>query len=325
MTRAVAYIGTPGYLFHTMLSAAQAVRRVDHDTQVHVVALTQPGVAEAELSVMAGVAQAHGVIMHRVGRDLLGGLSPVFGRLFLDEVLPADVDTVLYLDCDTQIRGPLSPLLDHTLERGRLAAVRDPMAAIRRTHRSLRRRIDQAWDAAGIPVQARAGYVNAGMLLFHRADLAGFRERALAANAERGARFTFLDQDALNTALWDVIDHVGLEWNYPGFLLGVDWPTRDAARVVHYMSDPRPWHGSYRPWGAESHRPYAELVRRHPELAPYWDRPGATRALRNHAQQLYKACTEGRHWRSAPFRAALDQVYPGLEPRVPSPASGPGR
>ena len=94
------------------------------------------------------------------------------------------------------------------------------------------------------------------------------------------------------------------------FLLGVDWRARDDARIVHYMSNPRPWHGSYLPWRREGYRPYADLVRRHPELKPYWNRPALPRTLRNHAQQVYKACSEGRHWRSAPFRASLETVYP---------------
>ena len=322
-TRAVAYTATPGYLFQTILSAVQARRNVDDATQVHVAALVEPGAAESELDGRQRPSpSAHGIRVQRVASGVLEGLHPMFGRLFLDRVLPEAIDTVLYLDGDTQVRGPLTPLLDKPLARGRLAAVIDPMSAVRRTHRGLGRRIDRGWDAAGLPPQARQGYVNSGVLMFHRADLASFRERVLAANADHGATFTHADQDAINYALWDVIDHVELEWNYPAFLLGVDWKARDDARVVHFMSNPRPWHGSYLPWRREGYRPYADLVRRHPELSPYWGRPALPRALRNHAQQVYKACSEGRHWRSARFRAALEAVYPG---RLDGAAAGEGR
>jgi hypothetical protein len=308
--RAVAYTATPGYLFQTILSAVQARRNVGDDTDVHVVALVEGADAEPELKVMASVAAAEDIAFHRVPRRVLDGLHPTFARLFLDHVLPEGIGKVLYLDGDTQVRGSLAPLLERPLDRGRLAAVLDPMTAIRPSHRRLRRRIDRAWDAADLSTRTRARYVNAGVLVFHRADLGGFRERVLSRYAQRGSTFTFADQDAINSTLSDAIDHLEVEWNYPGFLLGVDWPARDNARIVHFMSDPRPWHGSYLPWRHEGYRPYGDFVRQHPELSPYWSRPGAGRTVRNYAQQIYKACSEGRHWRSAGFRASLQLIYP---------------
>jgi Glycosyl transferase family 8 len=320
--RAVAYTATPGYLFQTLLSAVQARRNVAEDTDVHLLALVQRGEAERELEVMASVATAHGITFHRVPREILSGLHPTFARLFLDEALPEGIGKVLYLDGDTQVRGSLAPLLDRPLDRGRLAAVRDPMTVIRPSHRRLRRRIDRAWDAADLSAGMRSRYVNAGVLVFHLADLAGFRERVLSQYAERGSSFPYRDQDAINSTLSDLIDHLEVEWNYPGFLLGVDWAARDNARIVHFMSDPRPWDGSYLPWRRDGHRPYEDLVRQHPELSPYWRRPRGARALRNHAQQIYKAFTEGRHWRSAPFRACLQLVYPDRL-TTSAPRSGP--
>lgn len=310
LQRAVAYTATPGYLFQTMLSAVQARSNVDNGTQVHVIAVAGRGDAGPELAVMASVAAAHNIIFRQVTPDVVDDLHPTFARLFLDRVLPKEIGTVLYLDGDTQVLGPLTPLLTRPPERGRLAGVLDPMAAIRLTHAKLRRQIDRDWDSAGMPEGARRGYVNAGVLLFDRADLQDFRAAALARYAEGDGRLPYADQDAINAALWTDIEHLELEWNYPGFLLGVDCPARAGARIIHYMSSPRPWHGSYLPWRRAGYLPYVELVREHPELALYWARPSIARIGRNHAQQLYKSCSEGRVWRSARFREALELLYP---------------
>ena len=40
----------------------------------------------------------------------------IFARLFSASLLPPDVEKIIYLDCDTLIRGPLSPLWDEDLE-----------------------------------------------------------------------------------------------------------------------------------------------------------------------------------------------------------------
>jgi lipopolysaccharide biosynthesis glycosyltransferase len=208
------------------------------------------------------------------------------------------------------VRGDLTPLFARPLDPGRLGAVRDPMVAVRRAHRGFRRRIDAGWDAAGLPAAARLGYVNSGVLLFHRADLAGFREQVLRDHREHGDGYTHPDQDAVNRALAAAIDHLELEWNYPGFLLDVDVPARHDARVVHFMSHPSPWQGCHWPWGRRGFEPYAGLVREHPGLAPYWDRARGARAARHAAQQLWKSRTEGRTWRSARFRDAVLAVYP---------------
>lgn len=60
-------------------------------------------------------------------------------------------------------------------------------------------------------------------------------------------------------------------------------------RVVHFMSQPRPWNASLPPWGAAFHAPYRDLVRDEPELSRYWQRFGAGTWARYRAQHTVKA------------------------------------
>ncbi len=75
-----------------------------------------------------------------------------YSRLLLTELLPTDVDKVLYMDCDMLVSSDLKPLLDTDLTSYELAAVEDTMYPELKTQ---------------IGLNSTDAYFNAGLLLIN--------------------------------------------------------------------------------------------------------------------------------------------------------------
>ena len=117
----------------------------------------------------------------------------IMGRLFVGELLPADVDKVLYLDCDTVVLHSVRELYCTSLKNNIIAAVEEPTAPERVRYE--------------IRLDAAASYVNSGVLLI---NLKAWREQNIG---ERIIRYCqsiqnvslFGDQDGINGALrWNI-------------------------------------------------------------------------------------------------------------------------
>lgn len=166
-------------------------------------------------------------------------------RLLLPEVLPAEMERVIYLDADTLITGSLVDLWQTELAGHQLAAVRDagsPFAA---------GPYGTDWRALGL--EPGDPYFNAGVLLIalDRWRSAQSSQRALELLRETKPRWG--DQDALNTVLRGAWKELPRRWNLQtldaagGGLAWALWrddveaALADAA-VVHYTDRVKPWH-----------------------------------------------------------------------------------
>jgi len=301
---AVCYTATSGYLFSTVLSALQARLHSDPASVSVLVCLIADHPSE-EQDVFESVCERNGIDFIVVPLSTLRGLHPAFARLFLDEILPSEVQEVLYLDGDTQVLADLTPLLEAAPPAGGVLAVRDPMVFIRQVSPSLRGKIDGWWDESGILPALRSNYVNSGVMRLSRAVLPELRDSVLDLIGGQGFSLHFKDQDAINIVLGPRIQPISLAWNFPGFLVGSNLVSVVSPRVVHFMSDPRPWEGPLPPWGAKYHEPYLAFVRQYPATAPYQSRLHGTRRVRYELQQRYKGLAEGRLWRR---KAAAEAV-----------------
>lgn len=173
-------------------------------------------------------------------------------RLFIDRVLE-DYDRALYLDSDVLVLSDLAPLLAADLGELPLAAVQDPIHGRYRYGSVL-----PGWKELGIPPDRE--YFNSGVLLLQLETCRRDRlfERALRFVEERPDCIRWPDQDALNWAVDDRWLRLGRAWNtapvspYVG-LPNIHHPAEDemplrmladeepAARIMHYMTDFRPW------------------------------------------------------------------------------------
>lgn len=169
-------------------------------------------------------------------------------RLFMGEVLPDDVERVLYLDCDTVILQPLRHLWKEDLGDAVVGAVMEPTI-----YEAVRESIGLSPEDA---------YYNSGVLLV---DLKRWREEGVQQQLldfwkEKGGKLFASDQDVINGTLKGRIHTLMPRYNfftnyrYFSYKELVKYaPTYEAVpeeelalakkhpTILHYMGDERPW------------------------------------------------------------------------------------
>ncbi len=184
------------------------------------------------ISIEAGLLQSLFVNAH-IGKT-------TYARLLIGELLPPEIDRLLYLDCDLIVRGDLGGLWNTDLAGKSIGAVPEI------TRYSWHSRL-------GLPPDSP--YFNGGVMLV---DLRRWREmdigrRALGFAREHPDRLQWWDQCALNLILHD--DWLPLDpiWNFQSMEVGVidhgmirfrrlSPSIRAAIRVVHFTTGSKPWH-----------------------------------------------------------------------------------
>jgi lipopolysaccharide biosynthesis glycosyltransferase len=160
----------------------------------------------------------------------------VYARLLLADLLPIEIERVLYLDCDMLVRRPIEQLYEMDLEGKPLGAVPDALSPFLMGRRDMRQNKD-IFDLSD-------PYFNSGMLL---ADLVQWRRINVKAEVAAIAAKDWLprlyyDQDVLNLVFRGRF--LSLEWR---------WNTIDA-QAAHEGLDPAILHYTRRakPWGVLS-------------------------------------------------------------------------
>lgn len=156
----------------------------------------------------------------------------VYARLMLDQLMPAGISRILYLDCDMLVRAPVEELFALDLEGRAVAAVLDP-----HRHRAmLGRDFRQNGDLFSFDMP----YFNAGMLVIDRAafaaaDLPGrtraYHEAGILARTQ-------YDQAVLNLVFKDNWLPLDFRWN-----LINPQPAHEnfEPKIVHYTGPNKPW------------------------------------------------------------------------------------
>lgn len=190
-------------------------------------------------------------ILEQISKDNgFAGPPAIYFRLFIEELLPAQIMKAIYLDADTLVLGDLSELWNMELKGSLLLAVQDAYAEAFHL-----RRMQCLSFKEDVRFDSESPYFNAGVLVI---DLSGWRKEAVGKRAlqfmkDYGRELTFCDQDALNCALqkrWRAID---LAWNYhelPDCLFL--WERRfyspkslkeaiASPKVIHFIARAKPW------------------------------------------------------------------------------------
>lgn len=172
----------------------------------------------------------------------------IMGRFFMGEMLPEDVDRVLYLDCDTVAAQPLDKLWNTDLEGQILGAVMEP---------TIYKAVKESVDLGEMDP-----YYNSGVLLV---DLEKWRaehvqRRLLDYWKEKGGKLFASDQDVLNGALKGKIKALPPRYNFftnyryfsygdfirrcPSYRTVTEEMFVTAKKhpaIIHYAGDERPW------------------------------------------------------------------------------------
>jgi lipopolysaccharide biosynthesis glycosyltransferase len=192
------------------------------------------------------------------GRRLPRGIPrSIYFRLYLAQLLPRDLERVIFLDADVIVRRSLRALWCASLGDAPIGAVRDAyLPWVARNRR---------FDWRGVDVSPDAPFFNSGVMVV---DLRRWRDdgigaRALALLSEESRMF---DQRALNIVLahnWAVLDP---RWNVQSYHLTGDtclaFVSEGRERLDEALRDPAIVHftgGSFnRPWQAPCRNPYRD-------------------------------------------------------------------
>lgn len=174
-------------------------------------------------------------------------------RLLLPELLPAEIEHVLYLDSDLAILGDLSEIWSFVPLETSIAGCRDLSSPRVSSTRALCN-----WRELGL--DAEAPYVNAGLLLMNltRWRTEGLAKKIVDYNRRTADINWYADQDGINALLCSDVEVLPVGWNVPALLesnelsKGLDDPLsaeligdRRAclakAKVIHYLGSRKPW------------------------------------------------------------------------------------
>lgn len=287
----VCYVTDTNYLFPTVLSALQAR---SHLPQGHSdVIVFANDVDPNALAAFTRLCAEKGLMLAEIPSDIaqifnqLQKKDPQFnkritvscmGRLLLADILPTKYKEFLYLDGDTQVVSDLAPLLHFPVPPGKFMAARDYTTIMRPFNKHSSTSAQAHHDRLGLSVEQSANYFNSGVIRANRESWAKIGSNALRYYLEHPDRCEpFHDMGALNGSACENLIVISNRWNFPRQFMHVDLGDHPKPVIYHYMANPKPWHGTFLPWGRKEFAPYAELARAYPEVSVYMPRLTTTR------------------------------------------------
>ena len=168
-------------------------------------------------------------------------------RLFATEVIPADVEKILYLDCDMIIDDSLQPLWDSEFQEGKCIIGLEELPTL------------AAEGCRRLQYPVESSYFNAGVLLINLKLMRTVYKLDDAIQFTLTHTIRYHDQDVLNGLLRDRKQFMDLRYNVMDTYLirGMVFPPRYQNQreaifhpaIIHYTGDVKPWH-------KESRNPY---------------------------------------------------------------------
>jgi len=164
----------------------------------------------------------------------------IYYRLLIPEILPSDIELVLYCDCDILIRGDISGIFNENLEDYSVAAVEDILSPI-------------APMSINLGCNPEYGYFNSGVLLI---NLNYWRERNITRKClkfinENLHIIKHPDQDALNAILnkswkrlqyrWNFLDSYQAQYYCKEHMMSDFDKANDFYPIIVHFSGVKPW------------------------------------------------------------------------------------
>ena len=222
--------------------------------------------------------------------------TAAYYRCFLADLLPRELERVLYLDGDVIVRKPLDAFYDRPLGNWAVAAVKDYGNIT-------------AKDFERLHIPEAHGYFNSGVLLlaleqWRKDDVLAQCTAYFAAHPER---IVYDDQDLLNAVLSGKVDFVAPTWNAQDFFFRKRFAPAEAAlseaefaelltdpAVVHFTRVPKPWH-----WKCT--HPFRKDYLRYLKSTP-WRKQDESHALSSKAKHQIRVLLTQCHLVKAQFR-----------------------
>ena len=279
----IVYIANEKFAVHLGVSLYSLYERNRHEKELRVFIIST-GIGGDSLGKLKSIAKRFGraveiIELKDTSKYFDTGLQDAsfdiskMGRLLVGELLPEDVDRVLYLDCDMVILHSIRELYDTKLGKNVVAAIEEP-TVLERVRYEIR-------------LDFEASYVNAGLLLI---DLKKWREenlgeKIISYSKSIWDKSLFGEQDAINGALrWRIkklppkfnffsnykyFSYRALTKVYGANLSYTKEDLKEAKKrpvVLHFAGDERPW-------CIGSHNPYKRAYFYFKEKTPFRDAP----------------------------------------------------
>ena len=217
-------------------------------------------------------------------------ISPAsYFRLLLPDLLPVELNRVIYLDCDLVVLGDIGMLWDHDIDDYYAAAVPELTADSRLVSSAQGLRL---WQELGLAADLEQ--FNSGVLLINldKWRVEFIKQRALVYLAQTAEWLRWHDQEALNAVFAGNWLRLDARWNLTmRHLMNTAPVIGPLPSIIHYHTAAKPWHADYRLAMREVFYEYLDRT-----AWAGW-RPARTRlsSIRRFGKQLVKALHKRQH------------------------------
>ncbi len=246
------------YCAVTLLSAVK--NRGEAPLAFHVIANDLTDDDRSKLLSLVGADAQCSLHFYTPGSDMFSGFQilkfkkrislATYYRCFLSEILPDEVDRVIYLDCDILVLQPLDEFFNTPLQGHPIAAIEDIAS-------------DDAPRYSVLAYPEEDSYFNAGVFL---ADLAWWRREKVPARCldyyrTYPERIVYNDQDLLNSVFHGDKLLVPLKWNVQdGFYRPLEKLQKKSDEMKQTLLHPAILHfTNKKPWNYDNFHPLRQL------------------------------------------------------------------
>lgn len=154
-------------------------------------------------------------------------------RTLLGEIIPSNIDKVLYLDCDIVINEDLAGIWSHELNGYSAAGSIDLNGQDRKKD---------------LDIPEKYKYINAGVLLI---NLYYWRENSVGNKILEfinNKKLMYWDQDAINAVLYHSLRILPYKWNVQNSIFAINNVSGELAEakispaIIHFTGSVKPWH-----------------------------------------------------------------------------------
>lgn len=322
ITRVITFVSDRGYVAQALIAASQLAAQPEVAAIADIIIYLIDIPDEEQDAIQAALAPARFNFRFLDSRrfipdsvDRLPDLhcpSSTLGRLAVEAEIPAQYETVIYIDGDVQIVGPVAPLIAHDCPPGTLLAGAD------RLDNGGRYANPQSY-LKGIGIDRVADYFNAGVMMARREAWRAFTGQALRFLAENPERCKHHDQSALNAVVGSHREMMHPRYNYSTWFRLADLDRLVGPRIVHFTGPVKPWNTTNGPWDPHHRQVYVDFLAAHPYFAKYLridasrnvDPKYLTGSVTMRARRMAKAAKEAaeHRWQAVLLKRFLHRTF----------------
>lgn len=213
-----------------------------------------------------------------------------YTRMFAAEILPEDVNQIVYLDCDVIVCKDISGIGQYLKKGTAFCGVKDCISKYYKTNIGLR-------DGMA--------YINAGVMVIDLEELRKIDVRKHINDflKKYGPKMNYADQDLLNGCFYEKISTLPLEydvmtsvasWSFKqlntmrkpdNFYSEKDFEdAKKTPRIIHYTTNML----TVRPWFKNSNHPYKDIFEKYRIMSPWSDMELKTKVFTGKKNQFLK-------------------------------------